>query len=424
MKILFVVHDFLPNHAAGTEIYTYSLAKALKHRGHKVNIYTREFGYFEEKLKEEDTPYDGIKVTRVYFNFLSKRFKLIRKFIPDFYNPILEKHFNKYLNENKPDVIHIQHLFGLSASFISAARKRNIPTVLTLHDYWFMCNKIQLLTTSSKRCSGPFYGLKCPKCSTLKINPLIEVGLYPFQLLLYITRTMYLRHLLNNVDIIIAPSNFLREKFIDHGISKDKIFFSDYGIKTRLLKQNNKNPNKGLRFAFIGSPMPHKGVHLLIEAFNKLTDETAELKIYGYPDYAPEYYEKIKLMATNPAIEFMGGFDNNQVYEILCETDVLVVPSIWYENSPLTIHEAAIAGVPVISSNIGGMAELIERMKNGLLFQVEDASDLHNKMKLLIDNPRLIKQLKCKAEQVKTIEENAKELENIYLRFVSNKKPN
>ena len=170
--------------------------------------------------------------------------------------------------------------------------------------------------------------------------------------------------------------------------------------------------------------MPHKGVHVLLEAFNKLTNSNAELRIYGDSRFAPNYYERLRLMATNSSIKFMDSFDNNRVYEILAETDVLVVPSIWYENSPLTIHEAALAGVPVIASNIGGMTELIERMKNGLLFQVEDANDLYEKMRLLIDNPRLIKELKGKAEEVKTIEENAKELEGIYLQYVRNKKPN
>ncbi|HSE83898.1 MAG TPA: glycosyltransferase, partial [Thermodesulfobacteriota bacterium] len=158
-------------------------------------------------------------------------------------------------------------------------------------------------------------------------------------------------------------------------------------------------------------------VHVLIEAFNKLTDGSAELMVYGDTSYAPNYHERLRQMAINPGIRFMGSFNNNRVYEILAETDVLFVPSIWYENSPLTIHEAALAGVPVITSNIGGMAELIERTKNGLLFQVEDASDLHEKMKLLIDNPRLIKKLKGKAEEVKSLEENAKELESIYLRL-------
>jgi len=224
------------------------------------------------------------------------------------------------------------------------------------------------------------------------------------------------------VDLVTAPSNFLKKKFIDHGISEEKIVFSDYGMNNKLLKPLHGKPNSKLRFAYIGSIMPHKGVHVLVEAFSKLTDTSAELRIYGDPGYNPNYYERIRQMVTNPGIRFMGRFDNNRVYEILAETDVLVVPSIWYENSPLTIHEAALAGVPVITSNIGGMAELIKRMKNGLLFEVENANNLCEKMKLLIDNPQLIKELKGKANEVKTIEENAKELESIYLRFVRDKK--
>ena len=417
MNILLVVHDFLPKHMAGTEIYTYNLARTLKDSGHEVSVYTREHGYFEEKLREEDNEYDGIKVKKVYFNSLNKRLKLLRKFYLDFYNPLLEKHFSDHLDETKPDIIHIQHLKGLSASFISVARKRKIPTVLTLHDYWFMCSTIQLLTTSSKRCSGPLYGLKCPRCLIPTLNPLTVWGLYPFHSVLFFIRTNYLRRLLNKVDLIISPSNFLRKKFIEHGLSEEKIIFSDNGINTNLLRPYKSNPNNKLRFSFIGSVMPHKGVHVLLEAFNKLTNSNAELRVYGDSRFAPNYYERLKLMATSSSIKFVDSFDNNRVYEILAETDVLVVPSIWYENSPLTIHEAALAGVPVITSNIGGMAELIERMKNGLLFQVEDTNDLYEKMKLLIDNPRLIKELKGKAEEVKTIEENAKELESIYLRL-------
>ncbi|MGH7801325.1 MAG: glycosyltransferase family 4 protein [Thermodesulfobacteriota bacterium] len=422
MNILLVVHDFLPKRLAGTELYTYYLARALKDIGHEVDIYTREDGYFEEKLREEDTRYDGIKVKTVYFNSLNKRLRLLRKFYNDFYNPLLEKHFNEHLDNTKPDIIHIQHLKGLSASFISAARKRKIPTILTLNDYWFICSKIQLLTTSSKRCSGPLYGLKCPRCLIPTLNPFIVWGLYPLHSVLFFFRTVYLKRLLNKVDLIIAPSNFLRRKFIEYGISEEKIIFSDYGMNTNLLKPYKGNPNNKLRFTFIGSVMPHKGVHVLIQAFNKLTDSSTELRVYGESSYEPNYYERLRAMATNPGIEFMGSFDNDRVYEILAETDVLVVPSIWYENSPLAIHEAALAGVPVITSNIGGMAELIERMKNGLLFKVEDANDLYEKMKLLIDNPRLIKELKGRAEEVKTIEENAKELEGIYLQFVRNKK--
>ena len=417
MRILFVVHDFLPKHLAGTELYTYNIAKALQHRGHEVSIYAREYGHFEDRIREEDTHYDGIKVKLVYFNASEKRFQFLRNFHLDFYNPILERHFCNFLDQIKPDVIHVQHLIGLSVSFIGVAKRKSIPVVLTLNDYWFICSRIQLLTPDSKVCSGPSNGLKCPRCLGTKLKPLAIWGLYPLHSFLFFLRTAFLRRMLKQVDLIIAPSNFLRDKFIQHGVSEERIIFSDYGLKspnanfgTRKLRSRNGTR----RFAFIGSIMPHKGVHVLVEAFNQLNGRSAELRVYGDPGYAPSYYEQVNLMATNPNIRFMGHFDNNRVFDILAETDVLVVPSIWYENSPLTMHEAAIAGVPVIASNIGGMAELIERMRNGLLFRVGDPTDLCSKMKLLVDKPELVDELAGRPTLVRTLEENASELEGIY----------
>jgi len=449
MNILLVVHDFLPKHLAGAELYTYNVARTLQDRGHEVSIYTREYGYPDEKLREENTEYDGIKVKTVYFNStnnkkfnLPKNFRtdfflpflgqncnepidvLLRKFYQDFYNPILEKHFSKHLEETRPDIIHIQHLKGLSASFINVARKRKIPSVLTLHDYWVMCPTIQLLTSSYQRCSGPLYGLRCPTCLMTTFNPLIAWCLRPFLSALFFIRTIYIKNLINKVDLIIAPSYFLRKKFIEHGIPEEKIIFSDYGMHTNLLKTCNGKSHNKLRFAFVGSLMPHKGVHVLIEVFNKVTDRNVELLVYGDPGYAPAYYEKLRLDSMNPCIKFMGAFDNDHIYKILNDIDILVVPSIWYENSPLTIHEAALAEVPVITSNIGGMAELVERMKNGLLFQAEDANDLYAKIKLLIDNPGLIRKLKSKTKKVKTIEENVRELESYFSQLVSNGRNN
>ena len=144
MNILLVVHQFLPDHLGGTEIYTYNLAKALMDRGHEISIYTREQGYFEESIAEENVQYDCIKIKKVYCNPINKRFKFLNKFNLNFYNPVIEKHFNNHLNETKPDIIHFQHLTGLSVSLINVAKKSKIPSILTLHDFWFMCNTIQL----------------------------------------------------------------------------------------------------------------------------------------------------------------------------------------------------------------------------------------------------------------------------------------
>ena len=440
-KILYVIHDFLPKHLAGSELYTYYIAKGLQDRGHEINIYTREHGHFDRQFTDEDSYYDGLKVKTIYFNAPPSKINLDRfkslnskfdaslseqrlnhrinefkqKFYFDFYNPLIAKHFDRYLDEIKPDIVHFQHLIGLSASFIRIAKKKGIPCLLTTHDYWFMCSTIQLIDSATKRCSGPLHGLKCAACLAPNINPHVMRGLFSLPLFI---RTFYLKYLLSQLDLIISPSQFLRDKFIEHGVSKRKFIFSDNGMPTKAVMRKQRPFNQKLRFGFIGSVMPNKGVHVLIEAFNKMKNGSAELLVYGDPGYAPDYYKRITEMATHPQIKFMGRYENNQVYKVLSEIDALVVPSIWYENSPITIHEAALAGVPIIASNIGGMDELVERFKNGIVFQVEDANDLYDKMNLLIDKPDFLEQLKCKAEEIKTIDENVRELEGIYFGLI------
>ena len=418
MKILFVVHQFLPKHVAGAELYTYHLAKRLQGRGHDVTIYTREFGHLEQPLREEDTSYDGIRVKRVYLPALGGRLASVRGLARDCHNPLVFGHFHHQLHEIKPDIVHIQHLMGLSGSLINAVRHHQLPLVVTLHDYWFMCPTVQLLTPALGRCSGPLSGVKCARCLVPARHPVSGWALYPVHAALSMVRTWYLRRLLSKADSIIAPSEFLRDRFVEHGVPRNKISYSDYGMETESLppsRPQSQATGKGkLRFAFIGSVMRHKGVHVLIDAFNRLPGARAELRIYGDPNYAPDYYASLRGQTTNGAVRFMGSFQNNEIYRILAETDVLVVPSVWYENSPLTMHEAVLAGVPVIASNIGGMAELVTKTENGLLFEVGNPDDLYEKMAHLVEAPHRLEGLRGRLAEVKGMEDDAAAFETLY----------
>ena len=112
---------------------------------------------------------------------------------------------------------------------------------------------------------------------------------------------------------------------------------------------------------------------------------------------------------------------NTDIAKMLSETDVIVVPSIWYENSPLTIHEAFMAHIPVITANIGGMAELVQDGINGLLFQVGDPKDLARKMQKVIDDPRLIERLSSRIDSVIPMENHVLEIRKIYRTLVNRK---
>jgi glycosyltransferase involved in cell wall biosynthesis len=418
VRIVQVVHWFLPLHLAGTEIYTYSLAQELSKR-HEVYIYCREDGFFDRELCEADEAYDGLMVRRIYFNLLGRKAQPLNQFFARIKNRVIERSFERFLGEITPDIVHVQHLLNLSAGLIPLTKKRGIPVVVTLADFWYICHNVLLLRPGQRRCRGPAWGLNCPGCAELEVSPPLRALLYPLMVPLFIYRNAYLRNCLRQADLVISPSAFVKKKLVENGYDGDRILVSGYGLRTDIQRHFARTRSDKLRVGYIGTIQGHKGVHVLIEAFNQLTDSAAELQIYGNPGYAPEYYARAKDMAHNPMIRFYGEVDNSDVGQVLSGLDVIVVPSIWYENSPLTIHEASAAKVPVIASNIGGMAELVQDGVTGLLFQVGNADDLAAKIRLLIQDRHLRERLRANIGPVKSIEENAQELEAIYQEVIA-----
>lgn len=417
MRIVQVVHWFLPRHLAGTEIYTYSLARELSKR-HEVHIYCREDGFFDQELRETDEVYDGLPVRRVYFNLLGRKANPLNQFFIRVQNRVIERSFERLLEETTPDIVHVQHLLGLSAGLIPLTRKREIPVVVTLADFWYICHNVLLLRPEQRLCSGPAWGFKCPECAELDVSPPVRALLNPLMTPLFFYRNAYLKSCLRQADLVISPSAFVKKKLVENGYDGDSILVSGYGLRTDIQRDFARVPADRLRVGYIGTVQEHKGVHVLVEAFNQLTGSAAELNIYGNPGYAPEYYAKVKDRARNPMIRFHGEVDNADVGQVLSELDAIVVPSIWYENSPLTIHEAKAARVPVMASNIGGMAELVQDGITGLLFNVGNADDLAAKIRLLIEDHHLRERLRANTGPVKSIEENVRELEAIYRELI------
>ena len=415
MRIAQVVHWFLPRHLAGTEIYTYGLARELSKR-HELHIYCREDGFLDRELYETDEVYEGLPVRRVYFNLIGVKANPANQALIEFKNSTIEGSFRRFLDQVKPDIVHFQHLFKLSASLIPLAKKRGFPVIVTLHDHWFICYNTQLLRPDLEVCSGPFFGLKCAGCAKPNWPYVLRTLLGPLLTPLFMFRTAYMKRCLEQADLIITPSAFLKEEFVAHGFSGNNILVSDNG--TRPLSCHKRNPAEGLRFGYIGTVQKHKGVHVLIEAFSHIDDPSVELKIFGDPLIAPDYYAHMQRMARNPRIEFSGVFDNAEVGRILAGIDVLVVPSIWPENSPVTIHEACLAKIPVIASRIGGIPELVQDGVNGFLFTPGDAKDLLSKMRLFIEDRSLLERLRANIGTVKSIKENAQELEAIYQELI------
>ncbi len=339
-------------------------------------------------------------------------------------------------------LIHSGYL--MSASIVTAAKQQALPLVVTLHDFWFVCPRITLLKPTGELCRIPKNGAECAWCLATEgrrfrwpevvsrgvvgamLLPLLDIpaaakvlGIQPDARGIADRRKL-LMNALQQADAILAPSEFLRQIFIEQGIDPEKIRHSRLGVDTNHwitppAQEQTSSPD--LRLTYIGQLAPHKGVHVLIEAFNRLGYSTrhAQLRIYGNPMAFPDYARRLtRMIRNNPAITLAGRFDNSRVAEILHQTDALVVPSIWYENLPVVILEALTTGVLVVASNLGGIPELIRHEVNGLLFEVGHVDDLRRQLQRLLDEPGLAALLASRAHPVRKIDEEAEEIVSIY----------
>jgi glycosyltransferase involved in cell wall biosynthesis len=177
---------------------------------------------------------------------------------------------------------------------------------------------------------------------------------------------------------------------------------------------------QGLRLAYLGRITPSKGLHVLLEAVRRLRRPEIRVAIHGdIPPYGDieDYAKRMRRVASRlPHVDWRGPYAHEALPDILGDADVVVVPSIWYENQPLVILEAFMARQPVVATDLGGMRELVHHERNGLVFPRGDAQALAACLTRLADEPRLLERLREGIAPVKGIEEHAAELEAVYRR--------
>ena len=423
MRILQVVHYFILFGLGGSEYYVYYLCKELSKK-HDVIIFftTSEDGDKGRVLKGV---YDGIP----YWALKKNRMSYSHPFHDR--NRWVEEEFTKVIEQFKPDIIHFQHLINLSLKLPSLAKKRGIPNCMTLHDFWFLCPRTIFLTSDLKICSNhsPKHCLDCLQGEIEyypirnKVNGLWHTGKREIKKVLnYAKKTMvhfslarwrpyWVKRVFKDVQLFIAPSQFLLEKYVQSGLDREKIVLIRHGFNKDDFYGMQRTVSPKVRFAFIGTIRAHKGIYLLIDAFNKITG-TAELKIYGR--VTSSMVDDLKKRIVNSNIHIMGELKKEDKRIAFSEIDVLIVPSICYENSPLTINEAFLSKIPVITANIGGMAELVKDGEYGFTFPVGDAEKLAERIQLFIKNPELKDKLSANLPEVNDIKTHAKEILNIY----------
>ncbi len=474
MRIMMVNWGWPPRQTGGPIGYAADLCKELVKTGHQVYMFYGGDSDFKGKCYLEYREEEGINLASLvnspnqYSNFGLP--------LNECKQPTVEHYFEEFLDKVNPDLVHFHSLIGLSGSLIELAKRKGILTIISLHNYWFLCPRGDFLIPPDYRlCEGANEGLNCALClpktkkgwergidtlknifkTQLKRNVWLKRKLQkivlntnkirnrfspsdrkansstchfltpdPLMVWGYGFRQEYLKGQLSKyADLIIAVSNSVKDIFVRKGISENKITVLHSGIKLAdklrdLAEKNDIPPREPLIFGFFGPVQPYKGVHILVEAFDHLPLGSAKLLIYGT---GPSHYYQALMTKANPYVEFRGAFDD--LSKMLMEFDVAVVPPIWPDNAPLVVLEALSAKKPIIGANIGGIPDFVQDGLNGFLFDAGNPYDLAEKMKRIIESPDLVKAFKKNIKKQMTMQEHAKEMEEIYRNLLSESMP-
>jgi len=324
----------------------------------------------------------------------------------DFYT----KHFRAFLKAIAPEVVHFQHTLHLGYDLIREVRNTTPEAAIlyTLHEYLPICARDgQMVRRRDDELCDEATPQRCHECFP-HISPQT-----------FFLRKRFIQAQLDLVDMFLAPSRFLMQRYVDWGIPTEKIRFEDYG-RAPATREKDADRRQRNRFGFFGQVNPFKGVHVLLEAMRMLEHmrSPATLRIHGanLDIQDGEFKRKIAglLEETKRSVTLVGKYDASDLPHLMRDIDWVVVPSIWWENSPLVIQEAFLHGRPVICSNVGGMAEKVTDGVNGMHFRVGDPASLAAMMRRAAGSTELWEQLRDGIPPVYSLHEQVQTMSRLY----------
>jgi glycosyltransferase involved in cell wall biosynthesis len=225
-------------------------------------------------------------------------------------------------------------------------------------------------------------------------------------------RADFIRGVLDLATALIAPSRFLKGMFLSHGYRDPHMLHVPYGVDPAFgtVRPLPVNGEGTVTFGFFGSVNPQKGLEVLVAAFRQFRNDAFRLVVRGNMTHFPKYAKRVRAFADiDPRITFRGPYGHGQLADALSSIDVLVVPSVWYENTPFVVLEAFSAGRPVIASDLGGLSEIVRDTQNGRTFRAGDPGALMNVLRDFQEDAGLLARLADGIGRVRTLEENAQD---------------
>jgi len=349
----------------------FRISEILEAKGHTIAFFSMKH------QKNIDSEWGNYFVSNIDYkkqHSLAEQRKIFKNIL---YSREAEKKISKLLNYFKPDIAHL-HNFNhqLTPSILFALKRKNISTVMTMHDYKLACPSYSMLN----------HGRICELCKGKKFYQCVKARCHKdsFSKSLLATLESYLHHQILNsyrhIKYFICPSRFLMNKVQEMGLKGNFMYVPNFvNIKNMQSSEEGKK-NKLVYWVRLSR---EKGINTLINAMKGVS---AKLEVIGDGPLRKEAVKKISQHKISN-VRLLGYLSENGLFNKVKESCAAIIPSEWYENNPISVLEAFALGMPVIGSRIGGIPELIKDKETGLLFEPGNAEDLRSKIKYLLASP-------------------------------------
>jgi glycosyltransferase involved in cell wall biosynthesis len=327
----------------------------------------------------------------------------------------LTRYYRDFLLAHKPDVVHFQHTLYLGLDMIRITRNvlPNAAIFYTLHEYLAICYRDgQMVRTvedqlcleqSPRRCHECFPGIPARD---------------------FLLRKRFAQAHFEDVDLFISPSRFLRQRYLDWGMPPGKIIWEENGVSLpgEPLPESDFE-RKRSRLAFFGQFSHYKGVNTLLSAMGLVAAEEPDIRLWLHgtnldvqPEDFQEEFQRL-LDAAHDNVTLAGRYSPEDLPRLMADIDYVVLPSLWWENSPRVIQEAFAYGRPVICSGIGGMAEKVTDGVNGFRFRVGDPFSLAAAIRKAVE-PGVWHRLRENFPPLHTMESHVRNMTRYYTEII------
>ncbi|MGH7589223.1 MAG: glycosyltransferase family 4 protein [Gemmatimonadota bacterium] len=431
LRVLFVCHNHPSLYPGGAEGYALQVYRQMRDAGDVEPFFLARYGTTVARKAQPHpgTPFSVIGEDDHQYLLHTETNDFDPFLLTLRSKAVLTTHYRDFLRTIRPDVVHFQHTHFLGVDMIRETRNTlpSVPIVYTLHEYHSICHRdgVMVRTIDDEPCmeSSP---RRCNECFP---------AIAPQE---FFMRRRFLQSHLHEVDQFLAPSQFLMDRYVDWGISQERIRYHDHGLVRWPPKAESAQRNTRDRFAFFGQINRYKGIDVLLKAMKHLiesstpTDTQSQQKAHLWVHGAnlelqgTEFQREVKELVeeTSGHVTWAGRYEESDVPRLMSEIDWVMVPSRWWENSPRVIQEAFQYGRPVICSGFGALAEKVTNEVNGLHFRPGDPTSLAGAMRRAATTPGLWDRLRQGIPTMRSIDDDVRSLVGLYENLLEGRRKN